>query len=149
MTFVLRIIKWLLVVAAFYLMISLFMMNKNVEFQLQYYGLTEPLKVEFWQLVTAWFAAGLLVAGVCDSLTLLKWYFERRKMMKTDREHAGAVAKLDAKIRGIESDNLRLKAELDAKTKELDEKTKELIGAAPKFAEEPTSLPPGEPEKAS
>jgi hypothetical protein len=138
MTFVLRLIKRLIELALVIFIISLFMKNKSIELQIDYYGLETPLKVAFWELVTFCVAIGIIVAALGDFITQLKWMGERRRMTKTDREHAGSVGKLNTKIQGLESENQRLKGELEQKTLEL---------AASQKIEPPSS--PIEPEKSS
>jgi hypothetical protein len=140
MTFALRLIKRLIELALVIFIISLFMKNKNIELQIDYYGLQEPLKVAFWELVTFCVAIGIIVAALGDFITQLKWMGERRRMLKTDREHSGTVEKLNTRIRGLESENQRTKRELEEKTREL---------AAAAKAPEPASLPGEEPEKTS
>ncbi|HMK34812.1 MAG TPA: hypothetical protein VK463_07080 [Desulfomonilaceae bacterium] len=136
MTFLLKLIKRLIEVALVIFIISLFMKNKNIEFQIDYYGLREPIKVAFWELVTFCVAVGIIVAALGDFITQLKWIGERRRMVKTDRGHKGDMEKLNTKIRTLESENQRLKNELDLKMKE----------SAVNDPTEP-SAPPSIPEK--
>jgi len=44
---------------------------------------------------------------------------ERRRMIKTDREHQSEVSRLSDSIRSLESDNERLKKELDQKNRDI------------------------------
>lgn len=119
MTFVLRLIKRLIEVALVIFIISLFMKNKNIEFQIDYYFLKEPIKVAFWELVTFCVAIGIIVAALGDFITQLKWIGERRRMIKTDRGHTSEVGKLNAKIQTLEAENQALKSELELKSREL------------------------------
>jgi hypothetical protein len=119
MTFVLRLIKRLVEVALVVFILSLFMKNKNVELQIDYYGLKEPLKVAFWELVTFCVSIGILVAALGDFITQLRWMGERRRLVRTDREHSTVMEKLNAKIVGLESENQRLKRELSEKSSDL------------------------------
>lgn len=138
MTFVLRLIKRLIELALVIFIISLFMKNKNIELQIDYYGLETPLKVAFWELVTFCVAIGIIVAALGDFITQLKWMGERRRMIKTDREHSGSVGKLNTKIQALETETQRLKSELEQKTLDL---------AAAHKSEPPSPLI--EPEKSS
>ena len=111
-----RLIKRLVELAFVILVISLFMMNKDVELQLNYFGLSKPITVAFWELVTFCVSLGIIIAAVGDFITQLKWVRERRRMIKTDQEHQSEVARLEARIGDLESENQRLKAELEAKS---------------------------------
>jgi type III secretory pathway component EscU len=114
-----RLIKRLIELAFIILIISLFMKNKDVELQITYFGLSAPIKVAFWELVTLCVSVGIIIAAVGDFLTQLKWLRERRRMIKTDKEHHSEVDRLNARIQGLESDNKRLEKELEQKSKEL------------------------------
>ena len=46
-----KFVKRLIELAFIILIISLFMKNKDVEFQIAYFGLSEPIKMAFWELV--------------------------------------------------------------------------------------------------
>jgi hypothetical protein len=127
-----RLIKRLIELAFVILVISLFMMNKDVELQLNYFGLSHPIKVAFWELVTFCVSLGIIIAAVGDFITQLKWVRERRRMMKTDREHESEVARLQARISDLESENQRLKTGLGEKSAET---------APPKRPEAPLSPP--------
>jgi len=114
-----RLVKRLIELAFVILVISLFMMNKDVELQVNYFGLKEPLKVAFWELVTFCVSIGIIIAAVGDFITQLKWVRERRRMVKTDREHQSEVETLNQRISAIEAENQRLKADLDKKLQEI------------------------------
>ncbi len=113
-----RLIKRLIELAFVILIVSLFMKNKDVELPITYFGLSEPIKLAFWELVTICVSVGIIIAAVGDFMTQLKWLRERRRMIKTDQEHQAEVNRLNAQIEGLESDNKRLKGELEAKSKE-------------------------------
>lgn len=115
-----RLIRRLVELAFVLFVISLFMKNKDVELQFDYYGLKEPIKVAFWQLVTICVSIGIIIAAVADFITQVKWLGERRKMIKRDQEHQGEVDRLNAKIRQTQDENQRLKKEAEAKAKGLD-----------------------------
>ncbi len=115
-----KLIRRLIELAVVLFVISLFMKNKDVEFQFDYYGLKEPIKVAFWQLVTLCVSIGIIIAAVGDFVTQVKWLGERRKMVKRDQEHQGEVDRLNAKIREMQDENQRLKKEAEAKSKGLD-----------------------------
>lgn len=138
MTFVLKLIKRLIEVALVIFIISLFMKNKNIEFQIDYYGLAAPIQVAFWELVTFCVAMGIIVAALGDFITQLRWIGERRRMIKTDRDHKGVTDKLNAKIQSLESENKQLKNELEQKIREI---------ASAQEPEPPSNLPTPEPEK--
>ncbi len=113
-----RLVKRLIELAFVVLVISLFMMNKDVELQINYFGLQEPIKVAFWELVTFCVSLGIIIAAVGDFVTQLKWIRERRKMIKTDQDHQGEVERLSHRIQTLESENQRLKRELEQKAQE-------------------------------
>ncbi len=114
-----RLIRRLVELAFVILVISLFMKNKNIELQIDYYGLKEPIKVAFWELVTFCVSIGIIIAAVGDLVTQVKWLGERRKIVKRDQEHQGEVDRLNAKIRDVQDENQRLKKDAEAKSKEL------------------------------
>ncbi len=114
-----RLIKRLIELAFVILIVSLFMKNKDVELPITYFGLSEPIKLAFWELVTICVSVGIIIAAVGDFMAQLKWLRERRRMIKTDQEHQAEVDRLNAQLQGLESDNKRLKGELEAKSKEL------------------------------
>jgi hypothetical protein len=113
-----RLVKRLIELAFVILVISLFMKNKDVELQINYFGLQEPIKVAFWELVTFCVSLGIIIAAVGDFVTQLKWIRERRRMIKTDQEHQGEVDRLNDRIQTMESENQRLKRELEQKARE-------------------------------
>jgi hypothetical protein len=115
-----RLIRRLVELAFVILVISLFMKNKNIELQIDYYGLKEPIKVAFWELVTFCVSIGIIIAAVGDFITQVKWLGERRKMVKRDQEHQGEVDRLNTKVREMQDENQRLKKDAEAKSKELD-----------------------------
>ncbi len=108
-----KLIKRLIELAFVILIISLFMKNKDIELQINYFGLTEPIKVAFWELVTFCVSLGIIIAALGDFITQLKWIRERRRMIKTDKEHQGVVDKLNDRIKSLETDNQGLQRELD------------------------------------
>jgi type III secretory pathway component EscU len=140
MTFVLKLMKRLIEVALVIFIISLFMKNKNVEFQIDYYGLAAPIKVAFWELVTFCVALGIIVAALGDFITQIRWIGERRRMIKTDRDHKSVTDKLNAKIQSLESENRQLKSELE-------QKNRELAAAREREPELPATPAAREPEK--
>jgi uncharacterized membrane protein YciS (DUF1049 family) len=110
-----RLIKRLIELAFVILIISLFMKNKDIELSINYFGLKEPIKLAFWELVTLCVSVGIIIAALGDFITQLKWVRERRRMVKTDREHQGDVARLNEKIADLESHVQRIQKELDQK----------------------------------
>lgn len=114
-----RLIKRLIELAFVILVISLFMKNKDIELTINYFGLKEPIKVAFWELVTFCVSLGIIIAALGDFITQLKWVGERRRMVKTDREHAGEVNKLTDKVKSLEKENMDIKRELDGKSEEI------------------------------
>ncbi len=114
-----RLIRRLVELAFVILVISLFMKNKNIEIQIDYYGLKEPIKVAFWELVTFCVSVGIIIAAVGDFITQVKWLGERRRIMKRDQEHQGELDRLNVKVQEMQDENQRLKKEAEAKSKEL------------------------------
>lgn len=114
-----RLIKRLIELAFVMFVLSLFMKNKDVEMQITYFWLSQPIKMAFWELVTLCVSLGIIIAAIGDFITQLKWARERRRMIKTDREHHGEVTRLKDLLKGLESENERLKKELEQKTSEV------------------------------
>jgi hypothetical protein len=119
MTLTLRLVKRMIEVAFIIFIISLFMKNKNIELAVNYYGLKEPIKVAFWELVTFCVAVGIIIAALGDFITQLKWLGERRRMLRTDRNHQAEVTNLTSQIESLEKENASLKIELERKKKDL------------------------------
>lgn len=122
-----RLIKRLIELAFVILVISLFMKNKDIELSIDYFGLKEPIKVAFWELVTFCVSLGIIIAAVGDFITQLKWIGERRRMVKTDQGHQGEVKRLNDKIKSLEKDNQDIKSQLEDKSAEI-ESLKKTIG---------------------
>ncbi|MGC8657992.1 MAG: hypothetical protein ACP5U1_02865 [Desulfomonilaceae bacterium] len=116
-----RLIKRLIELAFVILIISLFMKNKDIELSINYFGLKEPIRLAFWELVTICVSLGIIIAAIGDFITQLKWVGERRRMIKTDREHAGEVAGFKKTISNLESENKRLQIELEEKNSKIAE----------------------------
>ncbi len=114
-----RLIKRLIEVALLLFVISLFMKNKDIVMNINYFGLSEPITVQFWELVSLCIALGIIVAAVGDFITQLKWVKERRRMIKTDQEHQSVVNGLNEKVESLQTENQRLKNDLDQKEQEL------------------------------
>lgn len=128
-----RLIKRLIELAFVILIISLFMKNKDIELSINYFGLKEPIKLAFWELVTLCVSVGIIIAALGDFITQLKWVRERRRMVKTDREHQGDVARLNEKIADLESHVQRIQKELDqknARIAELEQNSPQIVSGA-------------------
>lgn len=137
-----RLLKRLIELAFVIFVISLFMKNKDVVMSINYFGLSEPITVQFWELVTFCVAIGIIIAAVGDFVTQLKWIGERRRMIKTDREHQSVVDDLNRRIAALDSENQRLKKELDQKIEEIsDLRAKSNIASEPIHTEQ-SALPP-------
>ncbi|MEW6352079.1 MAG: hypothetical protein AB1646_23760 [Thermodesulfobacteriota bacterium] len=108
-----KLFKTILVIIFFMFLMSVFMLNKNVELPVNYFGLSAPLKVDFWQLVTVCVALGVFISALWDFFTELKWRRERRKMIQTHNEHVSVEAGLKARIEELETENERLRRETD------------------------------------
>jgi hypothetical protein len=121
-----RLIKRLVEVALIVLMVSLFALNTDQSVQIKYYGLPQPITVQFWELVLFCVAFGIIIAAFGDFITQLKWLSERRRMIKTDREHQADVQTLSDKIRGLEAENGRVQRELEHKSKECEDNSGKL-----------------------
>jgi hypothetical protein len=109
-----RFVKRLIELAFIILIISLFMKNKDVEFQIAYFGLSEPIKVAFWELVVFCVSIGIIIAALGDLVTQLKWRNERRSMIKSGQEHEAEIARLNGLVKGLEAENQRLNMDLEA-----------------------------------
>jgi hypothetical protein len=86
-----RLIRRLIELAFVIFVLSLFMKNKDIVMQIDYYGLSAPITVAFWELVTVCVSLGIIIAAVGDFITQFKWAAERRSMRKRDSEHQQAV----------------------------------------------------------
>lgn len=145
-----RLIKRLVELAFVILVISLFMKNKDIELQINYFGLSEPLKVAFWELVTFCVSLGIIIAAVGDFITQLKWSGERRRMIKTDTEHQSEVGRLNDSIRSLETENQRLKSQLEQKSREISDLTQReetSIQLEPAVSQLSVDKPKDSPEK--
>lgn len=114
-----RLVRRLIELALVVFVISVFMKNKNIELQIDYYGLKEPIKLAFWELVTFCVSLGIIIAAVGDFITQLKWIRERRRMVKRDKEHQGEVDRLNAKLLDLQENNVKLTKEVDDQSREL------------------------------
>jgi hypothetical protein len=115
-----RLIKRLIELAFVILVISLFMKNKDVVLQINYFGLSEPITVAFWELVTVCVSVGIIIAAVGDFITQVKWIRERRRMVKTDKEHHQVVDGLNRQVKELQTENQKLRGDLDAKSAEVE-----------------------------
>jgi len=137
-----RLLKRLIELAFVIFVISLFMKNKDIVISVNYFGLSEPITIQFWELVTFCVAIGIIIAAVGDFVTQLKWIRERRRMIKTDREHQSVVDDLNQRIVALDSENQRLKKELDQKIEEIsDLKAKSNVASEPIHLEQSTPPP--------
>lgn len=118
-----KLIKRIIELVLVMMVITLFMMNKDVVMSINLFGLTqEPLQVSFWVLVTICVSLGIFIAAVGDFVTQLQWHKERKRMIKTDKEHETVVKDLEAKIETLSVENERLAKELESeRTKSSDE----------------------------
>src|SRR4030042_2804805 len=94
------------------------MKNKDIAMQIDYYGLSAPISVAFWELVTVCVSLGIIIAAVGDFITQFKWAAERRHMIKRDSEHQQVVDGLNQRIEQLEADNKALKADAERGQKE-------------------------------
>ena len=115
-----RLIKRLFELAVFLFFISLFMMNKDVVIDFNYFGLKQPIKLAFWELVTISVSIGIIVAALGDFLSQIKWLAERRRLQKQANEHQQVVDGLNARIEELEADNERMKNELELRPPGID-----------------------------
>ena len=113
-----KFVERLIELAFIILIISLFMKNKDVEFQIAYFGLSEPIKIAFWELVVICVSIGIIIAALGDLVTQLKWRNERRRMIKSEQDHEAEIARLNGLIKGLEMENQRLSKDLGAATRE-------------------------------
>lgn len=137
-----RLIKRLIELAFVILVISLFMKNKDIELNIDYFGLKEPIKVAFWELVTFCVSLGIIIAALGDFITQLKWIGERRRMIKTDQGHLGEVKRLTDKIQSLEKENMDNKRELAEKNAEIEGLKKKIEAAETAAAgDQPSAAP--------
>ena len=112
-----KFVKRLIELAFIIFIISLFMKNKDVDFQLAYFGLSEPIKIAFWELVIVCVSIGIIIAALGDLVTQLKWRSERRTMVKSEQDREAEIDRLKGLIKGLEAENQRLTKDLEAATK--------------------------------
>ena len=115
-----RLIKRLIELAVVVLIISLFMMNKDVMVQITYFGLSKPVTLAFWELVTICVSLGIIISAIGDFITHYKWLSERKRLLKTDQEHQQVVENLNKDIRQLHAENANLRQELEQKSAEID-----------------------------
>jgi hypothetical protein len=113
-----KFVKRLIELAFIIFIISLFMKNKDVEFQLAYFGLSEPIRIAFWELVITCVSIGIIIAALGDLVTQLKWRNERRRMIKSEQDHEAEIGRLNGLIKGLEAENQRLTKDLEAASRE-------------------------------
>lgn len=135
-----KLVKRLIELAVFLLLISLFMKNKDVELTINYFGLSEPLKVQFWELVTFCVALGVIIAAVADLITQFKWVSEKRRLIKNDKEFRKTTEGLNQRIAELESENESLQSEKERLKNDLDSKTKDLEATAKDLQTKTTEL---------
>jgi len=135
-----RLIKRLIELAFFVFLLSLFGKNMDVALDIKYYGLAQPIHVTFWELVLFCVSLGIIIAALGDFITQLRWLGEKRRLLKTDREHQSEVAGLNEKIRTLE-------AEKDRVAKELANRNAALVAMKDKPAEPTAEERPAEPAK--
>ncbi len=102
-----KLFKTILGIIFFMFLMSVFMLNKHVEMPVNYFGLSKPLKVQFWELVTVCVALGVFISALWDFFSELKWRRQRRKMIQTHNEHVSVEAGLKARIEELEAEKLR------------------------------------------
>ncbi|MBI5568989.1 MAG: hypothetical protein HY914_03505 [Desulfomonile tiedjei] len=107
-----RLIKRLIELAFFVFLLSLFGKNMDVALDIKYYGLPQPIHVSFWELVLFCVSLGIIIAAIGDFITQLRWLGEKRRLLKTDREHQSEVAGLNERIRTLEAERDRMAKEL-------------------------------------
>lgn len=137
-----RLLKRLIELAFVIFVISLFMKNKDIVMSINYFGLSEPITVQFWELVTFCVAIGIIIAAVGDFVTQLRWIGERRRMIKTDREHQSVVEDLNQRIDALDSENQRLKKELDQRIDEISNLKAKADSASEPIHPDESALPP-------
>jgi hypothetical protein len=135
-----RLIKRLIELAFFVFLLSLFGKNMDVALDIKYYGLAQPIHVTFWELVLFCVSLGIIIAAIGDFITQLRWLGEKRRLLKTDREHQSEVAGLNERIRTLE-------AEKDRMAKELANRNAALVAMKDKPAEHTAEERPAEPAK--
>lgn len=146
-----RLVKRLIELAFVILVISLFMKNKDIVMEINYFGLSEPIKVAFWELVTFCVSLGIIIAALGDFITQLKWIGERRRMIRADQEHQGEATRMNETIAKLGKENLELKKDLEQTKKEVSElksAERKMSAVTPAVQERKVeSSPSQEPEK--
>jgi hypothetical protein len=104
-----RLVKRLIELAFAIFIITLFAKNQGLEFSINYYGLKEPLKMAFWELVIFCVSLGILICALGDFVTQLKWIKEKRRIVKRDKDHQGELNRLNERVQILEKENEKLR----------------------------------------
>ncbi len=98
-----KLIKRVIEVGMVVVVIVLFMLNKEVQVDVNFFGI-ELKQVDFWILVTVCVSVGILIAAIADFLNQLKWRKEKRTMVKADRERSDVEKDLKQRIEDLEKE---------------------------------------------
>jgi hypothetical protein len=104
-----RLIKRLMELTFAVFIITLFAKNQGIEFGINYYGLKEPIKMAFWELVIFCVSLGILISAIGDFITQLRWMKEKRQLIKRDKDHQNTVDGLNDRIQALEKENEKLR----------------------------------------
>ncbi|MDQ1238665.1 MAG: hypothetical protein QG577_850 [Thermodesulfobacteriota bacterium] len=124
-----KLAKRLLALAFVVFVITLFMFNKDLKVSIGYFGLSGPIDIPFWIIVTACFSLGFLIVAIIDSVSQLKWIREQRNWAKIDKERTEQIDKVNTALRSLEDLNRQLKADLERKTSEIQDLKKQSAAA--------------------
>jgi hypothetical protein len=113
MTLLHRIIERVIVIGV----LSFYMQNKDIQIQLNFFGLTQPVNAHLGQIITLAVAVGLFLCIIGDIFSQLKGMRDRNRMVKRDKEHQGEVERLEERVQELEKEADTLKAERDGKAK--------------------------------
>jgi hypothetical protein len=103
-----RLLKRLIELAFFVALLLLFSKNMGVVIPINFYRLTEPIQLKFYELVIFCVSLGIIIAALGDALTQIQWVRERRRMKKVAEEHGRQVETLRQKINALEEENEKL-----------------------------------------
>lgn len=120
-----KLVKRLLTLAFIVFVITMFMYNKDLKIAVGYFGLSAPIDIPFWIIVTVSFCCGFLILAVVDSVSQIKWMREKSSWVKIDKERTDQIDKVNLALRLSEDFNRQLKADLEQKKSEVEELKKQ------------------------
>jgi len=116
-----KLFKRLLTLVFIVFVITLFMYNKDLKISVGYFGLSVPIDIPFWIIVTVSFCCGFLILAVVDSVSQIKWMREKSSWVRIDKERTDQIDKVNLALRLSEDFNRQLQRDLEQKKSEIEE----------------------------